>query len=174
MPNPIGTMASAVSLVETASKGWKWFTKRTQSSKSPVKPFTLAPPHDGVAIRPLHFEISLGDPLPFIELEFYAINYTNKSARLTSAQITRFCLSSGPAIDTIPLRVECDIPPQQSKIVLFRRALTDGEVRAIEANNNPVSDGTVSFLAHAKVGRNELQYGPEHGIRIWGHSRGTN
>ena len=110
-------------------------------------------------LLPVSFDIAIRQEIPQIEVWLYAVNHQSKELVLQSLDVTDFRLSGSPCLDKISLSDERPIPPRQSRQVLCRRHLIEGEVNAIKniQQRNP-ANATFSAASRALVGRKHLPY----------------
>src|SRR5713101_2085624 len=100
MADPIGTAASAVSILDRAAAVLRWLRGRA-AGKQPQLPGR--PAHMGFELRPAGFHIDLTQSQPRVELGFYAINYLRRGLVLTEVKVTQLYVSGGPQIEHVPL-----------------------------------------------------------------------
>jgi hypothetical protein len=83
LPDPIGTTASAVSILDRAAAIVRWIRGR-RSDKRPAIP--RRPTHKEFEVRPVVFHLDLTQSQPRVELRFYAMNYLRRDLVLTDAR----------------------------------------------------------------------------------------
>jgi len=152
MIDPVSTAASALTI-----------TERLRNLLSPLfrrkltEPFS-SPFHD-IEMLPRGYRIDLLQQVPFVEVEFYAINYLKKPITLFEATIAKLQFSGGPAIESIPLSREITIPAHNTWPVSCRRILHDSEARALSGDLK-LRSASYEMAAKARHGRHQYTFGP--------------
>ena len=159
MTDPIGTTASALSIIGKFSTAARWLLQKL--SRKPVQSPRHEPPRD-FEVMPVTFMIDLTRDLPYVEVSYYAINHRSCVLTLHELKVTQLRLSGGPVIEQIPLLQEFSLPPKNTLKVFCRRNLIDSETRAIAAiaGKNSFENASFALVARAKDGRREYTYGP--------------
>ena len=166
MSDPIGTTASAVTILHRVVATTRWLMQ--QFGSKPSKPHKHDGPHD-FKLMPVSFMINLVHSIPFVELGYYVINYRGHPLTLTEAKVTELRLSGGQPIENIPLAQGFSVAPKSSFMVFFRRNLLDSEARVLSQQNiSPPVNATFSLIARAKCGRREYTYRPVSSMSIEG------
>lgn len=158
--DPISTTASTVTIVDRVVKMASWLRRRYQKKRNPLFPNVYDERGD-FELSPIKIRIDLLNPVPYIELHFYAVNYLKRQLTLITSGTEIEHLTSGTMIDQIPLSQEYILTPKSSRQVIFRRKLLDSEVRVLEQAQqyNPLS-ASFSLRARAQYKRKEYCYGP--------------
>jgi hypothetical protein len=159
MIDPIGTAASTVTIIDRMTAIGLWFRRRIQRKKGPL--FPNYDVRDDFELKPIKVRIDLLAAVPYIELDFYAVNYHKRQLKLTTEGTEIENLTCGSMVDKIPLYQEYILAPKSTSLVIFRRKLLDSEARVLEQMQlyNPVS-ASFSLHAQAKHKRKEYVYGP--------------
>lgn len=159
MPDPFNTTASAVTILDRMLAALSWLLNRFK--RKPKSFFSPYDEHHDFQLRPISVRIDLLNPVPYIELKYYAINYLKRQLTLITSDTQVTGLDCGTHIDQIPLYQEYALAPRQSSLVIFRRKLLDSEVRVLlqVQLQNPLS-ASFSLTAKAKYHRKEYVYGP--------------
>lgn len=161
MPDPINTTASAVTILDRMLAALSWLRHRFKRKPQPLfSSYSYDERHD-FELRPISVRIDLLNPVPYIELKYYAINYLKRQLTLITPDTQVTGLDCGTHIDQIPLYQEYALSPRSSSLVIFRRKLLDSEARVLLQIQlqNPLS-ASFSLTAKAKYCRKEYVYGP--------------
>jgi hypothetical protein len=123
-----------------------------------VGPFQIVndPPAE-FRLLPIHYSVDLAVPLPYVQAMFYGVNFLVAPITLTHARFSLRLFGAAP-LEAIPLiNEDFVIDSKFAPIVVFRRNLTDSEIR-----NLPWRPGreTASFELSAKAttGERTLAY----------------
>lgn len=167
MTDPLGTTAAAVTLVDRFGALGHWIWRRLLRRQPQLR--VGRPPHAGLELLPLSFEVSLNAQVPYVSIGFYAVNYSRHRLLLDSARVLQLALGGGPSLDDVPLVGEYDLEPRSSRLIYFRRNLADSEARIAGGNASyPSPSGSVAIVAQAQHGRRSIKYGPYHALVVVG------
>ncbi len=130
MPDPINTTASAVTILHRILTAASWLRHRLKRNPDPFfSSYSYNKQHD-FELRPISVRLDLLNPVPYIELEYYAINYLKHQLTLIAAETQVTGFDCGTHIDQIPLSQvsrEYALAPKSCSLVIFRRNLLDSE-----------------------------------------------
>jgi hypothetical protein len=166
--DPISTTANTIAIIDRLAAATAWLLRRFQRKKDPIFPNYYDEQHD-IELKPIRIRVDLLNPVPYVELHFYAVNYLKRQLTLMTSGTEVGHVNCGQIIDQIPLAQEYPLAPKSACIVIFRRKLLDSEVRVLAQaqHYNPLS---ASFSLHAKARykRKEYVYGPVSSMSIDG------
>lgn len=175
MTDPIGTTASALSILDKAAGAVRWTWQRLARKVPPASPSHIGRHvHEGLELLPVSYRFSLNMEIPNISVMFYAVNYTRHRLLLVGASsVPQLSLGGGPSINNIPLYRECELAPRTASLVFFERPLGDSEVRAVARASAPAClNAGITIVARAETGRHTVRYGPVAGLAIVGTVQG--
>lgn len=169
MTEPVGTTAAVVTLLDRAWASFRWVRRLRPWQSMGSLPYAMRPPHHGLELLPLYFDISLGGQIPTISIHSNAINYTRKPITLIAVIVSHIGLPGGPTLDNVLLSAEYELAPHTSMLITCRRNLMDSEARAITTSTSRTARGaSVSLSGRGRSGRSEIGYGPVHNESIVG------
>ena len=174
MVDPISGAASVVTIADRVLAFGRWVLRKATFGRlgAPVSPY-MRPPHSGLELVPVCFRVCLSTQLPYVTVAFWAINYSNRSIRLVSANVDRLYLPNGPTLERIPLAGEYELPSRVSWQVICQRALTDAEARVISSTTNRNShSASLGISATGRQKRRDVEYGPVSNLSIEGSFEG--
>jgi hypothetical protein len=131
MPDPINTAAGAVTILHRILAAASWLRDRLKRKPEPFYSSNSNDERQDFELRPISLRIDLLNPVPYIELRYYAINYLKRRLTLITTDTLVTGLDCGTYIDQIPLSQEYTLSPKGSSLVIFRRKLLDSEVRVL-------------------------------------------
>lgn len=118
-------------------------------------------------LLPQHYTVDLTAQLPFVEARFFVVSFLEQPIVLTHVKLTIRVLSASP-LEAIPLmQDDFRVQPKSAPIVVFRRNLTDPEIRNLPWRGGWES-GSFELLAKATTGDKTLMYGPVSAMVIEG------
>ena len=159
MTDPISTAAGAATIIDRLAAAGLWLQRRFQRGNDPLFPNYSEPSE--FELKPVHVRIDLLPLIPYVELRFYAINYTTRPLILLRAgtQIERLIL--GHTVDTIPLLQDYRMSPRGSSLIFFRRNLLDSEARVFrEGRYYAMQSASYQLVASARYKNKQYSYGP--------------
>jgi len=126
--------------------------KSTQSISQLVKPSICN-------FLPISFVIALDQELPYVEISFYAVNYSSREIVLQSIHVKDFRVAGLPTLESIIDSDEIHILSKQDKYVTCKRTLLEAEVFMIK-KAKPAYPPNASFLISTRIlmGRKSLYY----------------
>jgi hypothetical protein len=133
-----------------------------------VGPFQIVndPPAD-FRLLPVHYSVDLAVPLPYVQASFYAVSFLPHGINLTQAKLS-LRLFGAAAIEAIPpLAEDFPIDAKYAPIVVFRRNLTDSEIRNLPWRAGQET-GSFELSAKATDGEKTFTYGPVSSMVIEG------
>jgi hypothetical protein len=170
MPDPLGTTASALDILDRVAAASRWIWHRLTSRRpSQLQLHSGRHPHSGLELLPVSFEVSLNAQVPYVTITFHAVNYTSRPLLLDSGKTLQLSLGGGPVLDEIALVGESELLPRASRLVYFRRNLADSEARAVARNTSyPSPAASVAVVARAVARGRQVKYGPCYALAIAG------
>lgn len=121
-------------------------------------------------LLPQHFTVDLTAQLPYVEARFFVVSFLVQPIVLTNVKLTLRVLNSSP-LEAIPLlQDDFRVQPKDARIVVFRRNLTDPEIRNLPWRGGWES-GSFELFAKATARDKTLTYGPVGSMAIDGMVR---
>src|SRR5471030_703290 len=99
MLDPLGSTASALTIAQKLSAALQWLYRKLRHSDPKPQSSNIGGDFE---VKAIGFKIDLTQQIPFIELRFYAINYSSQSLTLCDGKVTLFQLPE-ISLDQIPL-----------------------------------------------------------------------